>query len=1153
MGNWKNKTVLLCLILFLLPALIFCIQEEENQLSMKDFRPPQTVLLSERPKPITINVPRQGEGLLFKKQNNEKRKIELTPPVISHPPIVYNMQHYGTEDGLSLAGLHGGTFDRKGNLWVGTDGTGASKYDGQSFTNYTVATGIPHGIVWRILEDSKGNIWFATDGGGVAKYDGESFTIYTTEEGLAGNHLRGILEDRIGNLWFSTYGGGVSKYDGKTFTNYTIDNGLANNKVYGMLEDKEGNLWFCTEGGGVSKFDGKSFTTYTVLDGLASNRVRAILEDRKGNIWFGTEQLGASKYDGKTFTTYTTNEGLGNNNIWDLMEDKRGHIWFATDGGASEYDGTSFITYSIANGLSNNNVRYILEDNQQGNIWFLTWGGGLSKFEGKFLTSYIVQVVRSVAEDKKGHLWFSSEGQALYEYDGKTFTHYTMNQGLPDNSIQSSLVDSEGNLWFGSQRGGISKYDGKSFTTYTTEQGLPDNWIWSIQEDKRGHLWLGTDKSGVSEFNGNSFTNYTTEQGLGHNSIRSSIVDKKGNIWFATDGGGISKYDGKSFTNYTTADGLIDDHIWGIYEDEAGNIWSGSVNNGVSRFDGSTFLNYDLEDGLPEISIANFASTKEKKLVIGTQNGIAILVGFIPKSSTSNPTKDIRIAPQTHLKNEELKNYKPVLEIYNIKRGYPIQDVNTGQNAMFLDSQGILWIGGGYEKTSLVRMDYSALNRTNDPPLVVIKKLKINNENVIWSDLRNSIHETSQQKKNGPDVIPANITEEVITLGRPLSEASRKDLRQKFGDIRFGELMKFTYLPENLALPHAFNNVTVDFGAVEPALPEDILYQYKLEGYNQDWSPPSNSTRATFGNVFEGTYPLKIKAQSPFGVWSDPITYIFTVWPPWYRTWWAYSLYAISSLLFLYLILLWRTATLRERQVVLEKTVIERTSELTKRTIELGDEKKKSDELLLNILPYEVAEELKQKGSAKSQFAESVTILFTDFKEFTRITEILTAEELVEQIDHCYRAFEKIISKHNIEKIKTIGDSFMAVGGLPIPNNTHAKDVVNAALEIVTFMQEYKEKRKKAGKESFGIRIGIHTGSVIAGVVGSKKFAYDIWGDAVNLASRLESSDIEGRINISENTYQLIKDDFICVHRGKIAVKGKGEIDMYFVDGPKNK
>ena len=215
----------------------------------------------------------------------------------------------------------------------------------------------------------------------------------------------------------------------------------------------------------------------------------------------------------------------------------------------------------------------------------------------------------------------------------------------------------------------------------------------------------------------------------------------------------------------------------------------------------------------------------------------------------------------------------------------------------------------------------------------------------------------------------------------------------------------------------------------------------------------------------------------------------------------------------------------------------------------ISKEKKRSDELLLNILPEETAEELKATGTAKAKSFDMVSVLFTDFKNFTQASEKLSPEELVAEINHCYSEFDKIITRHGIEKIKTIGDAYMCAGGLPKHNSTNPADVVSAGLEMVKFIEKNKQERLTKGQPFFELRCGIHTGPVVAGIVGIKKFAYDIWGDTVNTASRMESSGEIGKVNISGTTYELVKDKFKCIHRGKVQAKNKGEIDMYFVEG----
>ena len=224
--------------------------------------------------------------------------------------------------------------------------------------------------------------------------------------------------------------------------------------------------------------------------------------------------------------------------------------------------------------------------------------------------------------------------------------------------------------------------------------------------------------------------------------------------------------------------------------------------------------------------------------------------------------------------------------------------------------------------------------------------------------------------------------------------------------------------------------------------------------------------------------------------------------------------------------------------------------EKTKRIIE--KEKNRSDQLLLNILPEQTAKELKEFGKVKAKKFDAVSVLFTDFQGFTMSSEDLSPEDLVKSVDFYYRKFDEIIKSYGLEKIKTIGDAYMAAGGLPFVTDDHAQKLVTAALKIADFVNESKDS-SSSDLMRFDIRIGIHSGPVVAGVVGTNKFAYDIWGDTVNIASRMESTSLPGKVNVSESTFELIKDDFECEYRGEIHAKNKGKMKMYFVLGPKSK
>ncbi len=213
----------------------------------------------------------------------------------------------------------------------------------------------------------------------------------------------------------------------------------------------------------------------------------------------------------------------------------------------------------------------------------------------------------------------------------------------------------------------------------------------------------------------------------------------------------------------------------------------------------------------------------------------------------------------------------------------------------------------------------------------------------------------------------------------------------------------------------------------------------------------------------------------------------------------------------------------------------------------LNQERRKSDQLLRNVLPETIAQELKRTERVQPVHYESASVLFTDFVGFTQIAESFTPEELVEELDSCFSQFDQIARKYRLEKIKTIGDAYMAVGGVPHVNQTHAVDCVLAALEIEQLVSGLRKKGMAASRPYWQVRIGIHSGDLVAGVVGREKFAYDVWGDTVNTASRLESSGEAGRVNISGATYELVKEFFDCEFRGKVAAKNKGDIDMYFV------
>ncbi|HYK45588.1 MAG TPA: two-component regulator propeller domain-containing protein [Parafilimonas sp.] len=912
---------------------------------------PQITVLASLPdsnKPVTISLASMPKP--FVTQQLSPAPVHEYVDSITGSPIPADAQgrgfftNYTTDNGLALDQVYCGYKDSIGNLWFGTSGGGVSKYDGKDFTNYTTAQGLANSIVWTIVEDNAGNLWFGTDGSGVSKYDGRTFTNYGKAQGLVDDVVLTIIKDKAGNLWFGTLGG-ISKYDGRVFTNYTTADGLPNNEVRGIVQDRKGDLWFGTSGG-ISEYDGHRFRNYQRVQGLPSDSIRTLIEDRMGNLWFGTA-AGVSKFDGKKFTGYPMAGGLANALVNSIAQDRSGNLWFGTDGyGAVKLDSNNvFTSYGIRQGLPNNAVTSVTED-ATGDLWFSTFGGGISKYGGKSFTSFTTaqglnrSVVYSITEDQSRNLWFGTYRGGADKYDGKSITNYTTAQGLPSNDIYAVEKDRMGNLWFGTAANGVCKYDGKTFTTYTTSQGLADDRVFGILDDKQGNMWFATLK-GISEFHDETFTNYSTRQGLANDQVFTIFEDSEGNIWFGTSGGGVTEYNGSTFTNYTTGQGLANDVVWTIDEDKDGNLWFGTQ-DGLSLlrketlatfsesikqkrpFTGNLFETITSKDGLPDNFITQILQSNDQKLYAGTNLGVCELV----------PSSD-----------GDKKQKWTVGKTFNSLTGYPVKDVNGGTRAMFIDSKGIIWIGTGSDKTGLVRFDpKSVSNSASKFPALVIERIRLNNASICWNDVKPVAADMPDS-----NATPAAAIEEISLFGRRLTTTEKDSIKDQLAGVSFDGITKWYPIPEKLVLPHRFNNISFDFNTIETARNFRVKYQYMLDGYNKEWSVPDDKTSAVFGNIYEGHYTFKVRAQNAAGTWSEPLTYSFRVLPPWWRTWWMYAVYAIVIIGMVRLYFWWNTRRIIYRNKVLEHKITIATSQLREEKETVEEQNKKIESTLAEL------------------------------------------------------------------------------------------------------------------------------------------------------------------------------------------------------------
>ena len=341
----------------------------------------------------------------------------------------------------------------------------------------------------------------------------------------------------------------------------------------------------------------------------------------------------------------------------------------------------------------------------------------------------------------------------------------------------------------------------------------------------------------------------------------------------------------------------------------------------------------------------------------------------------------------------------------------------------------------------------------------------------------------------------------------------------------------------NIVLRYRNNNVRFELQ------PDDsVAYQFFLEGYDKQYTNWGKTGFKEYTNLPAGKYLFKIKYIINRTSGGEVTLISLKILPLWYFSRPAIFLYIIALSLIIWVFYDFLNLRFARKLYSLEQII-------NKRTEDLIIEKEKTEALLANVLPKNTASEIMEKGKATKIKYNFVTVLFSDIQGFTKIAEEMNPEVLIDELDKFFFHFDSVVEKFGIEKIKTIGDAYMCAGGIPEKNRTNPVEVILAALEMRGYMDKLKEASELEGMKFWDIRMGIHTGTVVAGVVGQKKLSYDIWGDTVNTASRMESSGEAGKINISGTTYEFVKEFFTCEYRGKMPVKYKGELEMYFVNG----
>lgn len=1024
-------------------------------------------------------------------------------------------------------------------------GTHAFKYlsDQQKFTISNVIS---------IFEDSRGIIWFGGTNGQVIAYNGLTFEDYADLSAFRGKAIYDIIEDDLGQIWFATFGSGLIRFDGHSFYQYSDATGLPGErlKVLDLHLDDQGVIWAGTVNYGLLKIENSSFTQFTKKDGLCDKTISAICSGPQGSLWLGGYNGQVSKMDEDGLTNYDVADGLSGGVIHQIVLDGNTQLWLASSKGLCKLNTAGFDLITSSQGLPFDHIRSILPDND-GGLWLASYGGGLIHFDGdqSFQTYGLNSGINnlnlvSLLRDSDGFLWLGTYGSGVYRYLGEGFVHHEV--GYQETTHPWSILELEnGKLISGTSGNGVMELQNGVWKPLQETNFLKDNHIYDL-EQRGDEIWIGTNEGAYIWKNGsfkqlrkgkellsdqvrcfahgpnNSWLIGTTKgltiysdtgwkfidkpQGLRSHDIYQCLTDPDGDIWLATNDGlacvtAVSNYDNVHIIDLKA--GLRSARIFDIDLDANGILWTASFGGGLAYApytalreyidhptqvpDEKVFENITENLGLLSNNLESVFIAEDSSIWIGSELGINRLV----RTSDSNDLSSLG------------------MRSYGIEDG--IRESRVVSNNVIQDERGHLWWC-----TSRYILEQNPNAETIDltPPNVMLNDIDLFYESIDWSD---------------------PYSDERIQMSSSYFGSLGKEY------IHFDSLSSWTSVPLNLCLSHDQNHLTFHLIGINWQRNDEIFYRYRLNGQESDWQPTTSDNKCTYQNIPDGTYTFQVQAQNANGIWSDVASYEFTIMPPYWKTTWFIILEILVLISIIILVFRWRIQNLKRERDRLDALVQERTKELQV-------ERDKSESLLLNILPEQTAEELKNKGYAETQYYEESSVLFSDFEGFTYLTETMKSKELVVILDRFFKAYDQAAKRYGIEKIKTIGDAYMCAGGIPEKSPHHAARLVAFGLEMIRLTDQINQAIPELAANPWKIRIGIHTGPLIAGVVGKNKFAYDIWGDTVNLAARLESTSESGRLNVSQATYDSVSKIFNATARGKLKAKNKGEIDMYFID-----
>lgn len=1041
------------------------------------------------------------------------------------------------------------------------------------FKNYTINDGLSQSVVSSIVQDKLGALWLGTQDG-INRFNGKNFEVFSADKGydISNEYIHTSLSDRSGNLWFGTYNG-LTKYNPskERFESFQLES-KRRLEIHAIAFDEYNNLWLGTAFGRIYHFDIEREKFRLIDDDTFESRIVDI-QYEKGKI------VVVSEFEGVLFTD-------------DEFKNKK--IFKPDVNNPDEF---------VINSLIKHPENKILIATNRGAFIFVESKQKFVRFETVFGQLKDINIVDALFLSEK-RLLLATENNGLYQFienenDSLTVHNYTADfyqkGALIANKLSGLFKDKQGVVWIASQRG-LSSFDpnhtgfkGVGFSG-NLSNGLPSQNIWGFGEDKSGNFLFIAADHGVTRFDRKNHT------------YKHFYRTSKNNEDFTTLG--LLVID-KSKLLVACVDGLFE---LTISEDDPAEYVFNKIEHSIDQqrgFDKTYTIipfkeNYYLIGTRAGIAVFDYANKEFQYLYNEPKDKNSIGAGPCRLVFKSNAGR-FYTAPSSGGIYEIYQNEE---KDFVARRPENFKVLNSATKDYFTSvhqsADHLFWFGtmgdGLYRlntKTQkLTHFDksvglpnnviYGAQSSRDDNKYIW---LSTNRGVVAMNTTSNSF--TTFSEKDG-------LMSDELNLGASFSSQTgevyfggiqgynyflpkdafekNQTLRVYFSGIEVenekiypnedGIIEKSISFTESIKLPYQRRSLKLRFFADDLSNPERIEYKYILKGGDNVEEELGASNELRFASLAPGEYELFVYARNMNGDWCNhPASLIISVENPFWLTWWFYLIIIVVIAFITFRLVRKSIDKERRQQVRLELKIAERTKELTAKTQkieqqkeklelqtkELEHEKEKSERLLNNVLPKETASQLKKDGRSAARDFNMVSVMFTDFVGFTNIAEGMNAKDLVSILDKYFRKFDEVTEKHDLEKIKTIGDAYMCAGGVPIRNKTNPINTVLAAVEIQEYMRQEKERALVNGEQYWKLRIGINTGSVSAGVIGTKRYAYDVWGSTVNRAQRMEQMCEPEHIAITEDTFEHIEPYFECKSKGKVTTKNGLKIMMYEV------